>query len=103
MCLGQRYPAPRMEAAAERALLTGAVSYKSLDSVLRHRRDQQPLDLTGPTFCTTANERVYITAYTQSLGFRAGFAADSRIGMAPPPWLWESSQKKPGYTAKSLL
>jgi transposase len=41
--LGQRYPAPRVEAAAERALATGAVSYKSLDSILRHRLDQQPL------------------------------------------------------------
>ena len=42
--LGQRYPTQRVEAAAERALLTGAVSYKSLDSILRHRLDQQPLD-----------------------------------------------------------
>jgi len=42
--LGQRYPVQRVEAAAERALLTGAVSYKSLDSILRHRLDQQPLD-----------------------------------------------------------
>jgi hypothetical protein len=32
-----------VEAAAERALLTGAVSYKSLDSILRRRLDQQPL------------------------------------------------------------
>ncbi|HEV2463345.1 MAG TPA: IS21 family transposase [Acidobacteriaceae bacterium] len=42
--LGQRYPSTRMEAAAERALATGAVSYKSLDSILRHRLDQHPLD-----------------------------------------------------------
>jgi transposase len=42
--LGQRYPVTRMEAAAERALATGAISYKSLDSILRHRLDQQPLD-----------------------------------------------------------
>ena len=42
--LGQRCPSTRMEAAAERALATGAVSYKSLDSILRHRLDQQPLD-----------------------------------------------------------
>jgi transposase len=41
--LGQRYPAARMEAAAERALLTGAVSYKSLESILRRHLDQQPL------------------------------------------------------------
>jgi transposase len=42
--LGQRYPAARVEAAAERALRTGAVSYKSLTSILRHSLDQQPLD-----------------------------------------------------------
>jgi hypothetical protein len=42
--LGQRYPVTRVEAAAERALVTGAVSYKSLDSILRRRLDQQPLN-----------------------------------------------------------
>jgi transposase len=42
--LGQRYPAARVEGAAERALATGAVSYKSLDSILRRGLDQQPLN-----------------------------------------------------------
>jgi transposase len=42
--LGQRYPTTRVEAAAERALVTGAVSYKSLDSILRRCLDQQPLN-----------------------------------------------------------
>ena len=42
--LGQRYPTTRVEAAADRALLTGAVSYKSLDSILRRHLDQQPLN-----------------------------------------------------------
>jgi hypothetical protein len=42
--LGQRYPVQRVEADAERELATGAVSYKRLDSILRHRLDQQPLD-----------------------------------------------------------
>lgn len=41
--LGQRYPIARVEAAAERALITGAVSYKSMESILRHNLDQQPL------------------------------------------------------------
>jgi|SRR5579859_3998194 len=40
---GQRYPATRVEAAAQRVLVTGAVSYKSLDSILRRHLDQQPL------------------------------------------------------------
>jgi transposase len=41
--LGQRYPASRVEAAAQRALLTGAVRYRSLESILRRCLDQQPL------------------------------------------------------------
>ena len=41
--MGQRYPATRVEAAAERALVSGAVSYKSLESILRHNLDQQSL------------------------------------------------------------
>lgn len=42
--LGQRYPAARVEAAADRALLTGAVTYRSMDSILRHNLDQQPIN-----------------------------------------------------------
>jgi hypothetical protein len=42
--LGQRYPVARLEAAAERALVTGAVSYRSMDSILRHNLDQQPIN-----------------------------------------------------------
>ncbi len=42
--LGQRYPAARVEAAAGRALLTGTVSYRSPDSILRRHLDQQPLN-----------------------------------------------------------
>jgi transposase len=41
--LGERYSALRVEAAAQRALLTGAVRYKSLESILRHSLDQLPL------------------------------------------------------------
>jgi hypothetical protein len=41
--LGQRYPTPRVEAAAQRALLSGAIRYKSLESILRRNLDQQPL------------------------------------------------------------
>jgi len=43
--LGQRYPAARVEAAAARALQTGAVSFKSIDSILRRGLDQQPLSV----------------------------------------------------------
>jgi len=41
--LGQRYPTQRVEAAAQRALVSGAVRYKSLASILQHSLDQQPL------------------------------------------------------------
>jgi hypothetical protein len=53
--LGQSYPLARMEAAAKRALDTGAVSYKSIESILRHSLDQTPPSATptparsGPT------------------------------------------------------
>lgn len=53
--LGQRYPAPRVEAAAHRALISGAVRYKSIESILRHSLDQQPL--TAPS----ADERTTTT------------------------------------------
>ena len=42
--LGQCYPVARVEAASQRALMTGAVSYKSMDSNLRRSLDQQPLN-----------------------------------------------------------
>jgi transposase len=41
--LSQRYSPSRMEAAAQRALATGAIRYKSIDSILRRSLDQQPL------------------------------------------------------------
>ncbi|HVH88526.1 MAG TPA: hypothetical protein VM912_17535 [Terriglobales bacterium] len=41
--LGQEYPMLRLEAAAQRALLTNVVSFKSIDSMLRHGLDQQAL------------------------------------------------------------
>jgi transposase len=40
--LAQKYSLARMESAAERAVLTGAVSYKSVESILRNRLDSQP-------------------------------------------------------------
>jgi len=43
MRLGKHYGTQRLEAAALRALSLKAYSYKSLDSILRKRLDQQPL------------------------------------------------------------
>jgi len=42
--LGARYGPERLEAAALRAVATGALRYRSLDSILRRRLDQEPLD-----------------------------------------------------------
>jgi transposase len=40
--LAQKYSPARMEGAAERAVLTGAISYKSVKSILRNGLDSQP-------------------------------------------------------------
>ena len=41
--LADQYSPVRMEAAAERALLTGACRYQSVKSILKNALDQQPL------------------------------------------------------------
>ena len=41
--LAAQYSAARMEAAAERALLTGACRYQSVKSILKNSLDAQPL------------------------------------------------------------
>lgn len=43
--LAEKYSPARMEAAAERALLTGACRYRSVESILKTSLDQQPLPL----------------------------------------------------------
>lgn len=41
--LGKTYSRARLEAACRRALIIGAASYKSVESILKHNLDQQPL------------------------------------------------------------
>jgi transposase len=41
--LGQDYGEARLEAACRRALHIGALSYKSIESILKHKLDQEPL------------------------------------------------------------
>src|SRR5260370_39600523 len=41
--LAEQYSAARMEAAADRALRTGACRYQSVKSILKNSLDQQPL------------------------------------------------------------
>jgi transposase len=63
--LGQRYPTQRVEAAAERALRTGAVSFKSIQSILRRGLDQQPLGDTTPITPRLAHDNVRGAEYFQ--------------------------------------
>ena len=49
--LSNQYSAERVEAAAQRALLTGACRYKSVESILRNSLDQVPP--TSPPPATT--------------------------------------------------
>jgi hypothetical protein len=46
--LADKYSGQRVEAAAERALLTGACRYKSVESILRNSLDQVPLTSPPP-------------------------------------------------------
>jgi transposase len=46
--LAEKYSAERVEAAAERALLTGACRYKSVESILKNSLDQVPLSAPPP-------------------------------------------------------
>ena len=41
--LGKTYTDPRLEAACERALVLGSNSVRSVESILKHRLDEQPL------------------------------------------------------------
>jgi transposase len=61
--LGQSYPATRLEAAAQRALATGAVSFKSIESILRHSLDQAPLDTPQPERSGSTHDNVRGAAY----------------------------------------
>ena len=47
--LAQKYSPQRVEAASERALLTGACRYKSVESILKNSLDQVPLVSPPPT------------------------------------------------------
>jgi transposase len=50
--LARQYSPARMEAAAERAVLTGACRYKSVKSILKNSLDQQPLPPSSPPSCS---------------------------------------------------
>ena len=47
MRLGKAHGNDRLEAACQRGLITGAVSYRHIESILKHGLDQQPLPELG--------------------------------------------------------
>jgi transposase len=63
--LSQRYSPSRMEAAAQRALATGAVRYKSIASILQRSLEQQPLTQTPPDRTTTPHDNLRGAEYFQ--------------------------------------
>ncbi len=58
MRLGGRYGDDRLEAACRRAMAIGACSYKSIESILKHDLDRQPLP--GKPHFTPAIDHVNI-------------------------------------------
>jgi transposase len=63
--LGGRYGPQRLEAAAQRAVATGCLSYRSLDSILRHRLDTEPLDASPATSPAAAHANLRGSGYYQ--------------------------------------
>lgn len=63
--LAQKYSAARMETAAERALLTGAISYKSVKSILRNGLDTQPSQSAAPPRISPEHENLRGPEYFQ--------------------------------------
>jgi hypothetical protein len=75
MRLGKRYSAARLEAACARALAVGAVSYRSVKSMLETGLDQQPLAVPGAILALDDHANVRGAAY-----YAAGvIGADGRV------------------------
>lgn len=59
----EKYSAQRMEAAAERALLTGACHYKSIESMLKNSLDHsESLSTFSPTFGQSKYSHIIATS-----------------------------------------
>ena len=63
MRLGKRYSAGRLDAACARALAVGAVSYRSVKSILETGLDQQPLAVQGTVLALEGHANVRGPAY----------------------------------------
>jgi transposase len=58
--LSRRYGSERLEAACARALAIDAPSYRSVDSILRHNLDRQPLPSPSPTLSLPRREHANV-------------------------------------------
>jgi transposase len=56
--LAGKYSAARVEAAAERALASGACRYKSIESILKNSLDQMPLSTPAPPSSTPPHDNI---------------------------------------------
>ena len=56
--LSEKYSIPRVEAACERALLTGACRYKSVESILKNSLDQVPPSVPPPSGSTPPHDNI---------------------------------------------
>ena len=56
--LAKQYSAERTEAAAERALLTGACRYQSVKSILKNSLDRQPLESPPPLGRSASHDNI---------------------------------------------
>ena len=70
-CLGlrslkKRYASGRLEAACQRALAIGGLSYKSIRATLKNGLDQQPLPGTAPPAQAIEHDNVRGATYYQS-------------------------------------
>jgi len=63
--LGEKYGTKRLEAACERALVTGAASYKSVKSILVHALDTQPLAAEPDASPGTGHDNIRGAGYYQ--------------------------------------
>jgi transposase len=61
--LAGKYSVERVEAAAERALLTGACRYKSVESILRNSLDQVPATSPPPPASTPPHDNIRGSEY----------------------------------------
>jgi transposase len=66
MRLGKRYGDQRLEAACQRAMHIGACSYKSIESILKHDLDRQPVaGQTETALCDVHHDNVRGPNYYQ--------------------------------------